>query len=105
LASYLGSIHDYIVPCHAETYGTINIAIIDTGVDLTHPDLQGQIKYTENLAPEPLDHNLAEIHGTAVAGILSAHPDNGIGIAGIAPDADIIALRACWLVGLLSPIH
>lgn len=74
----------------------IRIALIDSGVDLTHPDLQGQIKYLENVAPEPADHNLADIHGTAVAGVLSARPDNGIGIAGLAPDAEVIAFRACW---------
>jgi subtilisin len=74
----------------------VRIALVDTGVDLDHPDLQGQIKYSENLAPEPTDHSLAEVHGTAVAGILSARPDNGTGIAGIAPDAEVLALRACW---------
>ena len=74
----------------------VRIALIDTGVDVDHPDLQGQIKYSENLAPEPSDHNTADVHGTAVAGVLSARPDNGIGIAGIAPDADILAFRACW---------
>lgn len=81
---------------HITTGRGVRIALIDTGVDLDHPDLQGQIKYSENLAPEPIDHNLADVHGTAVAGILSAHPDNGIGIAGIAPDAEVFALRACW---------
>lgn len=74
----------------------VRIAVIDTGVDTEHPDLVGQIKYSENLAPEPADNNLADVHGTAVTGILSARPDNGIGIAGIAPDAEIYALRACW---------
>jgi len=74
----------------------VRIALIDTGVDLEHPDLKGQIDYSENLAPEPGDHNLADMHGTAVAGVLSARPDNGIGIAGIAPAADVLALRACW---------
>ncbi len=76
----------------------IRIALIDTGVDIEHPDLKGQISQLENLAPEPSDHNLADIHGTAVAGVLAARPDNGVGIAGIAPDADILALRACWPV-------
>jgi subtilisin family serine protease len=74
----------------------VRIALIDSGVDLDHPDLRGQIKYSENLAPEPPDHNLADMHGTAVAGVLSARPGNGIGIAGIAPDAEIFAFRACW---------
>lgn len=74
----------------------VRIALIDSGVDLEHPDLRGQIKYLENVAPEPADHNLADIHGTAVAGVLSARPDNDIGIAGIAPDAEILAFRACW---------
>ncbi|MDD5272296.1 MAG: S8 family serine peptidase [Methylovulum sp.] len=86
-----------IADWHPTTTGRgIRIAVIDTGVDVTHPDLQGQIKYSENLAPEPADHNLADIHGTAVTGVLAARPHNGIGITGIAPDADILALRACW---------
>ena len=74
----------------------IRIAVIDSGVDIDHPDLKGQIEYLENTAPEPSDHNLADKHGTAVAGVLSARPDNGIGIAGIAPDAEVLAFRACW---------
>ncbi|MEI6269540.1 MAG: S8 family serine peptidase [Methylococcaceae bacterium] len=81
---------------HKTTGRGVRIALIDTGVDVDHPDLKGQIKYLENMAPEPIDHNMAEVHGTAVAGVLSARPDNGIGIAGIAPDAEIFALRACW---------
>lgn len=74
----------------------VRVALIDSGVDVDHPDLKGQIKYSENDAPEPSDHNLADMHGTAVAGVLSARPDNGIGIAGIAPDAEVMAFRACW---------
>ena len=74
----------------------VRIALIDSGVDIEHPDLQGQIKFTQNLAPESTNHNLADIHGTAVAGILSARTNNGIGIAGIAPEAEVLAFRACW---------
>ncbi len=74
----------------------VKIALIDTGVDLDHPDLQGQIQYSQNFAPESPAGDFADVHGTAVAGILSARPDNGVGIAGIAPDAEILALRACW---------
>ncbi|AMK79399.1 MULTISPECIES: S8 family peptidase [Methylomonas] len=86
-----------IADLHRTTTGQgVRIAVIDTGVDTEHPDLQGRIKYSENTAPEPSDHNLADIHGTAVAGVLSAHPNNGIGIAGIAPEAEILAFRACW---------
>lgn len=81
---------------HKTTGRGVRIALIDTGVDVDHPDLKGQIKYSENMAPEPINHNMAEMHGTAVAGVLSAHPDNGTGIAGIAPDAEVLALRACW---------
>ncbi|WP_020481997.1 S8 family peptidase [Methylomonas sp. MK1] len=86
-----------IADLHLTTTGQgVRIAVIDTGVDTEHPDLKGRIKYSENTAPEPSDHNLADIHGTAVAGVLSAHPNNGIGIAGIAPEAEILAFRACW---------
>jgi hypothetical protein len=71
----------------------IRIAEVDTGVDARHPDLAGQVA----LARDFVDgSDPAEIHGTAVAGIIAARADNGIGIAGVAPGASVLALRACW---------
>jgi hypothetical protein len=74
----------------------VSIAQLDTGVELTHPDLAGQIALAENF----VDANpyAGEAHGTAVAGIIAARADNGIGIVGIAPGARLMALRACWQV-------
>src|SRR5580692_3233641 len=37
-----------------------------------------------------------ESHGTAVAGIIGANAGNGVGIEGIASNAQLMALRACW---------
>jgi len=71
----------------------ITVAVIDSGVDDSHPDLAGQITLKENfIEARPY---LAERHGTAVAGIIAARADNGIGIRGIAPDARLLSLRAC----------
>jgi subtilisin family serine protease len=38
----------------------------------------------------------AEAHGTGVAGVIAAAENNRLGIAGVAPDARLLALRACW---------
>ncbi len=43
-----------------------------------------------------------DMHGTEVSGVIAAVADNGIGIVGIAPDARVIALKACWQAGLGS---
>jgi len=73
---------------------TARIAEIDSGVDLAHPDLVGQIELAENFVDgRPY---AAELHGTAVAGIIAARANDGIGIAGVAPGAKLLALRACW---------
>ena len=73
----------------------VRIAEVDSGVEADHPDLAGQIAVTRDFVGDPRP-GIAEQHGTAVAGIIAARPNNGIGIAGIAPDADLLALRACW---------
>ena len=74
----------------------VRIAIIDTGVDLNHPDLLGQIGDVRNFVGGKTAAVPAEFHGTAVTGLIAAHAGNGIGIHGLAPDASIYALRACW---------
>jgi subtilisin family serine protease len=70
------------------------IAEVDTGVELNHPDLRGQVALARNFVDG--DPYTGELHGTAVAGIIAARADDGIGIAGVAPQARLLALRACW---------
>jgi subtilisin family serine protease len=86
--------------------GTV-VAVVDTGVDLAHPDLQGQLvpgaTFTgcgQGGGPcgngdyrGPDGENNADEHGTHVAGIVAAATDNGLGVAGVAPDAGIMPVK------------
>ncbi len=72
----------------------VRVAVVDSGVDTRHPDLAGQVVHSQNFVGDQPPQ--AEHHGTAVAGIIAARADNGAGIAGIAPQARLLALRACW---------
>jgi len=72
----------------------IRVAVIDSGIDARHPDLAGQVESNRNfVSGRPL---VAEQHGTGVAGIIAARADNHLGLAGIAPGAKLLGLRACW---------
>lgn len=72
----------------------VKVAVIDSGIDATHPDLAGQLETNRNfVAGKPL---VAEQHGTGVAGIIAARADNKQGLAGVAPGARLLGLRACW---------
>jgi hypothetical protein len=74
----------------------VSVAVIDSKIEVTHPDLAGRfIADKDFLGNDPLR---AEQHGTAVAGIIGANGSNGVGIEGIAPGAQLMALRACWQV-------
>jgi hypothetical protein len=72
----------------------VKIAVIDSGIQADHPDLTGQIIVNRNFVAGQAE--VAEAHGTGVAGVIAARSDNGIGIAGIAPGARLLGLRACW---------
>ncbi|GIQ67999.1 peptidase S8 [Xylanibacillus composti] len=61
----------------------VTVAVIDTGVDLTHPDLAGQLLHGMNLVDEQTEPNDDVGHGTHVAGVISALTDNYEGIAGM----------------------
>lgn len=70
------------------------VAVIDSGIDASHPDLSGQVMINRNFVSG--QQLVPEQHGTAVAGIIAAKADNRIGIAGVAPGARLLGLRACW---------
>ncbi len=85
----------HLAELHKITTGRhVRVAQLDTGVELDHPDLAGRVAVARNFVDGQKD--VAEEHGTAVAGIIAARADDGLGIAGIAPEAKLMALRACW---------
>ena len=82
----------------------VQVAVIDSGVEITHPDLVNNIDpalqfdgidfdfdATPTIGPNPFQTNGA--HGTAVSGIIAAEADNGLGGAGVAPGAQIVPIR------------
>lgn len=73
---------------------SIKVAIVDSGVDFNHPDLKDRIVSYRNLvdpAKKPFDDNG---HGTHVAGIVAATADNGLGVAGVAPECSLMIAKA-----------
>jgi subtilisin family serine protease len=74
----------------------VKVAVIDTGVDFQHPDLIGRIVKADDFGPQRNAPFTADIHGTAVAGVIAAGANNDVGIVGVAPGAEIYALKACW---------
>ena len=68
----------------------VKVAILDTGIDLDHPDLQvtGDVTFVPGTASGDDDNG----HGTLVAGIVAAL-DNGIGVVGVAPEVELYAVK------------
>ena len=75
----------------------VRVALIDTAVDSQHPDLAGRIVKQRDFGGSA--HPAAaggEAHGTQMAGVIAAVANNRLGIAGVAPQARLLAYRACW---------
>jgi subtilisin family serine protease len=62
----------------------VKVAVVDTGVMANHEELLGHVSGDSDVNG----------HGTAVAGVIAANPDNNKGIEGVAPDASIVSIRA-----------
>ena len=85
----------------ASTTGAgVRIGIVDTGIDLTHEDLAGKVvAHTSCLGSNGDPARCAgsaqdeQGHGTHVAGVAAAVRNNGVGIAGVAPDAELVVAK------------
>jgi len=71
---------------------TVKVAVVDTGIDTKHPDLTGNLKGGMSAVSYTSSHNDDNGHGSHVAGIIAA-VDNSIGVIGVAPAADLYAVK------------
>jgi subtilisin family serine protease len=92
-----------IAAAHEQTRGEgTRVAVIDTGIDETHPDFQSSLNVdlSRNFTADGGDHNPpgTQYHGTHVGGIVAAD-DNGTGVVGSAPGTDLVDCRVFSATG------
>jgi subtilisin family serine protease len=76
--------------------GTVRVAVIDTGADITHPELSGRVVYQESVLGgivTTTDMHDNDGHGTDVAGIIGAAGNNAVGFAGVAYSAPLMIFK------------
>lgn len=76
-----------------KTHGSraVVVAVLDTGVNGAVPDLAGNVKPGIDLTGSGLTD--VDGHGTAVAGVIAAHANNGLGGAGVCPNCSILPVK------------
>jgi len=88
----------------------IRVAILDTGIDLDHPDLQDNIKGNVNMIKPKKSGDDDNGHGTHIAGIVAA-VDNEIGVIGTGPEISLYAVKVLdkkgrgWLSDLIDAVE
>ncbi len=82
---------------------SVVVAVIDSGVDLTHPDLDGvAVVDPRNMIWNNSDVSDQVGHGTHVTGTILAETNNGEGVAGIAPDSTLMPIKIADDSGFVS---
>ncbi len=79
----------------------VRVAVIDSGVDLSHWELKGRVAASRSFVGGSVTDTLG--HGTFVAGEIAAIADNGLGIAGIAPPARLVVAKVVTDDGTIPP--
>lgn len=86
-----------IVDAHRFSTGHgVRVAVVDTGIDLDHPELKGRVELGGNYVDDDNEALRNDRHGTQVAGLIAAAANNGIGIVGVAPNVKVLAFKGCW---------
>ena len=71
---------------------SVSVAILDTGVDLSHPDLQGKVVASVNFSDSGTVSDVNG-HGTHVAGIVGAATNNSLGVAGLGYNTTLLNVK------------
>ncbi len=80
----------------------VRVAVLDTGVDLNHPDIAGSIVDTADYTGSGTIKEVSP-HGTSVSGVVAAGINNGIGVAGVSK-ADVVMLKVVHSTGKISNV-
>jgi len=78
----------------------VRVAVIDSGVDLGHPDLEPRIALAKSFVGGSAQDTRG--HGTIVAGVIAAELDNATGIAGLAPSAELLVAKVVSNAGTVA---
>ncbi len=91
-------VHTDASGCYDRRGDGVTVAIVDTGVMASHPDLaEARILDTINLSG--VENGVDNYHGTFIAGIMAAGVGNGIGTDGLTPDVTILPVCVTWSGG------
>jgi flagellar hook assembly protein FlgD len=77
----------------------VRIAIVDSGVDVRHPDLAGKVVGTHNAVTGGTDVHDVVGHGTGTASVAAAATGNGVGIAGAGRNSSLLAVKVADVTG------
>lgn len=89
----------HVADAHPWSQGEgVRVAIIDTGVDVGHPDLAHSIIAAENFVDSDEGQFRHDRHGTEIAGVIAAVANNHEGIVGVAPGSHLFVFKACWQI-------
>jgi len=89
---YLDQIHAFDFWPEPPTLAGVRVAVIDSGVDGSHPELAGRIVGSRSFVGGSALTD-QQGHGTFVAGLIAAQTNNGAGTAGIAPPAQLLVAK------------
>ena len=101
---YVATRADEVPDAVLRAAASVKVAVVDTGADVTHPDLAAKAPETYDVVRKRADVRDAAGHGTFVASLAAGSVTNGDGIAGFAGDAQLLVVKASGADGMFTDV-